>query len=308
MKIHVFALVAAAVIVPAPALADDKPASRTALEDCARKFSAGDIDGSIAACKQAVELWPKNHRAWYVLGLAQASRDFATSADSLGRAVELSPDDPMYLAWSGIIRYEASYAKARADLAAKLGVAADAVDPALIEPDTKQPRAELERAVGKNPDLWRAQFYLGRILRAEGEGKAAATAFTAAIRAHADFQPAYLALADIYRQWGYLREAIEVATAGTKHVTKPAERARVWLQLGLAHQDAGNDDAAILAFGKALEDAPADTDALLQRGAAHYRAGDMAKAKADLQAGLAGAPLPAQRAMAERILRQIADR
>jgi tetratricopeptide (TPR) repeat protein len=294
----------------APVRADvDKKASRTALDDCARKFSQRDVAGAITSCKAATAAWDGNHRAWYVLGLAQGQGEFRESAASLAKAVALYPDEAMYQLWAGVIGFEAASQTAVEAAAAQQGVSAAEVSPSEVTFDTSAVKGYLQRAVDLNGDLWRAQFYLGRVHRMEGDDKAAAQAFTRAIAAHADYAPTYAALASLYQRWGYVREAVQVATAGTKHVTLASDRAQLWLQLGVIQADAGADDAAIAAYDKALADQKDFADALLQRGAAYYRKKDFPKAKADLEAALANGNIaPIQKRVANRILLEIAER
>jgi tetratricopeptide (TPR) repeat protein len=276
-------IIAAALALGATAVAEpDKRKSRADLEACAKAFGGGAADEAIAKCTAAVTEWPDNHRAWYLLGLAHTGRDWKAASDALERAATASPDEAMYRMWAGVARFETG--------------------------DQAGARAHLERAVALNDGLWRARYYLGRVLAAAGEDRLAAEAFTKAILAHADLAPAYLDLADLYRRWGYLREATEVATAGTKHVTDKAARAELWFTLGLGHDAAQNQDAAIEAFGQAIAERPDHAQARAQRGVAYYRKGDLAAAKADLEAAVGGQLDPAAKRAVEKILREIAAR
>jgi lipopolysaccharide biosynthesis regulator YciM len=265
------------------AAAPDKQLSRAELDTCAKAFGAGARDEAVARCTAALAAWPDNHRASYLLGLAHTGRDWKAAAAALDRAAAASPDEAMYRMWAGVARFEAG-------------------DPAAARP-------HLERAIALNDGLWRARYYLGRVLLAAGDDRLAAEALTAAIVAHADLAPAYLDLAELYQRWGYLREAAQVATAGTKHVTDATARSELWFTVGASHATAQNDDAAIEAFGQALADRPDHVQARAQRGVAYYRKGDLAKAKADLEAAIAAGGLePAAKQAVEKILREIASR
>jgi tetratricopeptide (TPR) repeat protein len=285
LRVPATVVFAAALALGATVVAEpDKKKSRTDLEACAKAFGAGvsAADDAIAKCTAAVTEWPGNHRAWYLLGLVHTGRDWKAASDALERAAAASPDEAMYRMWAGVAKFEAG--------------------------DQAGARTHLERAVALNDGLWRARYYLGRVYLAAGEDRNAAEAMTKAIIAHADLAPAYLDLADLYKRWGYHREAIEVATAGTKHVTDKSARSELAFTLGVSHDAAGNQDAAIEAFGQALAERPDHAQARAQRGVAYYRKGDLAAAKADLEAAVAGPLDPAAKRAVEKILREIAAR
>ncbi|MEO7735147.1 MAG: tetratricopeptide repeat protein, partial [Kofleriaceae bacterium] len=162
-------------------------------------------------------------------------------------------------------------------------------------------RDALVRAAKLAPELWRAHYYLGRIYRDLDDARRAAEQLTQTLTLHPAYRPAYLALLDLYRRWGYLDHAVAVATLGTANVA--SETAELWFELAMAHDAKHADDQALAALGKALASRPDDASALLQRGEIYLRKGEPASAKRDLEV-VAGSSDP-RTAVARRLATQL---
>ncbi|HEX7843324.1 MAG TPA: tetratricopeptide repeat protein, partial [Kofleriaceae bacterium] len=129
--------------------------------------------------------------------------------------------------------------------------------------------------------LWRAHYYIGRILGDRGDARAAAEQLTLAIAQHAWEPGPYIALAELYRRWRYRDEALAIAEIGTAAVPDSAD---LWYELGAARDDRGEPGEAISAFTRALDLEPGLAAVQFQRGQAYFRVKDFAHARRDLEA------------------------
>ncbi len=240
---------------------------------------------------EATAAWPGNHLAWYGLGGALAVQArWAESADAFAQTVQLRPDLAMYQMWYGVALYERAVAAAREDLARKSNQRPEDVQPDLGTVNFEKPLQHLLEALQRDPDLWRAQYYVGRIFRAGGKAREAAESFSRAIAAQPRDAAPYIALGELYRKWDYTDEAIKVAIAGTQNIPSPTDAADVWYMLGMGYDDKRMDREAIDAFTKAIDASPDHAKAQFQRGQVFFRIHERAKAKADLEAFLKTAP------------------
>jgi tetratricopeptide (TPR) repeat protein len=185
-------------------------------------------------------------------------------------AVDLVPDEPMYQLYLGRYAYELAQAR-RTDRTAPL--------------DLRLAHHALQRAIEINPQLWRADYYLGRIARDRGDAKAAAYAFTRALTSAPAEPGVWIALAELYRRWRYTDEALTVATQATTF----AAGTDVWFELGMANFDAKKPMPAIAAFGKALDLDAHNVKALFQRGMTYAHVHMRREAQRDLAAVVAAA-------------------
>lgn len=266
------------------------------LNACSAATLQGKLDDALAACKRAVDGWAGNHVAWYTLGivatLAPRSAHLAgtSASDAFARAVALRPDAPQYHLALGTARYDA--------------LVAGALDRRAL--DLEPARAELALANAANPNLWRAHYYLGRIARDRGQPRRAAGEFARAIELEPREVGPHVALAELYRAWGFADAAIAVAQQGTLLATKPAAQlAEAWFALGEAQVDRHADGVAIATFDRAVELGHAPR-ALAARAFARVRMGDFANAKPDLEAYLATPP--AADDAADALWRQVATK
>jgi tetratricopeptide (TPR) repeat protein len=280
-------------VSPRPAPAPIDPAKRAASlrqsNAGARAYAGGDLDAAIREYKAAVATWPENHQAWYGLAGAYARKlDWAETATAAARAARLVPDAAMYHLLSGVALYER---------AAQRSINYEA---ALVE---------LVLATHLNDDLWRAHYYRGRIYRDRGDEALAAESLTKAVRRAPPQAAPYVALAELYRRWDYLDQAIEIARLGAATLAAPEEQGDALYVLGAAHDDKREDAAAIDAYTKALDTKPSLAPARFMRAQVLLRMKQPAAAKADLEAFLAhpGASA-ADRAVAQQLLAGLARR
>lgn len=234
-----------------------RDASIEQLNRCNRALAARRYAEALAACDAAIQAWDDNHLAWYARASVHLVKsDWKAALASIERAVVLRPDFAMYQMYHGMALFETG--------------ARDAA------------RDALRRAVRIAPDLWRAHYYLGRYFRDRGDARLAAEQFTQTVKAHPGYRYGYVALGELYRKWGYVDEALIVATLGTRNVAA-TESADLWLQAGTSYDAKAADDKAIVAFGRAIEVRPSDAYAKLQRGRLYFRKGELVNARRDLE-------------------------
>jgi len=253
------------------------------LNACNKAVAAHKYDDAITECRAAAGMWEGNHLAWYGLASAELMRSRWSDAQvAIARAVALRPDLAMYQLYDGMARYELAIQTARAAAARAQRRRPDEVvlDPAQLPLDDA--RDALRRAVRLAPALWRGHYYLGRLYRDRDDAGRAAEQFTAAIAANPSYRPAYVALGELYRRWGFLDQALAVALRGTEHV-RPLDAADLWIEAGLTYDARHLDDLAIAAFGKALDLRPRDASARFGRGQILLRKGNFADARRDLE-------------------------
>ena len=264
----------------------DRNESITYLNQCVGAHSRKQFDDAINSCEKAVELWKGNHSAYYTIGGSYAARkEWKESADNFERAAKIKPSEPMYQQNLGIALYNREIQEAAERLAAKEGKKAQEVigQVNLAVLDFESAIQHLQTAIKAEPQLWNSHYHLGRIFRDTDRPSEAAASLTQAISQNPFESEPYVALAELYRQWDYPDQAIQVATIGTSYVPGANERSKVWYLVGMGYNDKKMDDKAVEAFGKAIEDRRDNHPAKFQRGQAFFRKGDCPKAKKDLE-------------------------
>lgn len=262
----------------------DRPASVEAMNRGIEAFNAGDLYRAVAALREAVAKDPTFAMAHYNLGLVQLSRKaYDEALEPLATAARLKPDDPLIRARHG-------------EALVELGKHAEAVP-------------ELEAAIARTPELFRAHRLLGEAKLALGDHPAAARAWTRACELAPDRGRACLQLADLYRRWRKWAAARAVLEVAARSVKDPFVRADVYLGLGTLHSIDRNRAAAVAAYDQALADNPKLLEARLQRGVEYAALGDWARARSDLSAVIADdSALPFDRQAANETLARVPAR
>ncbi|HEU4732282.1 MAG TPA: tetratricopeptide repeat protein [Kofleriaceae bacterium] len=258
--------------------------SITASNEGTKAYGLKQYDTAITAYKRAVEKWGDNHVAWYGLGGAYAGRqDWADAAEAMSHAVQIAPEQGMYQLFYGRFLYEKAIRTAREEQAKRENKKPEEVSPDLANVNFEKPLQHLKEAVKLNNELWRAHYYIGRIYRDTGKSKEAAEELTKALSSGPTEPGPWVALAELYRQWDYPDQAIQVAEAGTTIVPGTNEKSDIWYEVGMGYDDKRLDDKAIDAFSKAIESKRDNHKAKFQRGQAYFRKGDYTNAKRDLE-------------------------
>lgn len=255
-----------------------------AMNDCNKAYGQKQFETAIEACKRATDKWGENHSAWYTLAAAFAGKqDWTNAVEAASHAVQIAPEQAMYQLQYGDYLFEKAVRTAREDQARRENKKPEEVDPDLSAVNFEKPLQHLQEAVKLNNELWRAHYFIGRIYRATGKAKEAAEEMTKALQSGPTEYAPWVALAELYRQWDYTDQAIQVAEAGTMAVPGANEKSDVWYEVGMGYNDKRLDDKAIDAFSKALESKRDNHKAKFQRGQAYFRKGDYANAKKDLE-------------------------
>ncbi|HEX4416332.1 MAG TPA: tetratricopeptide repeat protein [Kofleriaceae bacterium] len=258
--------------------------SITASNEGTKAYGQKQFDSAIVAYKRATDRWRENHVAWYGLGGAYAGKaDWANATDAMSHAVQLEPEQGMYQLFYGRFLYEKAIQTARDDQARRENRKPEEVQPDLGSVNFEKALQHLQEAIKLNNELWRAHYYIGRIYRDTGKSKEAAEELTKALGSGPTEPGPWVALAELYRQWDYTEQAIQIAEAGTTVVPGTNEKSDVWYEVGMGYDDKRLDDKAIDAFTKSLESKRDNHKAKFQRGQAYFRKGDYTNAKHDLE-------------------------
>jgi tetratricopeptide (TPR) repeat protein len=302
--------IAAALLLASTGCANEaRNDSIRALNECNKAYGGKQFDTAIAACKRAVEKWSDNHSAWYSLGGAYAQkRDWNSAVEAMSHAVQLVPEQGMYQLQYGRFLYEKAVHTAREDEARRQNKKPEEVTPDLTTANFEKPLQHLQEAVKLNNELWRAHYFIGRIYRDVGKSKEAADELTKALHAAPTDPAPWVALAELYRQWDYTDQAIQIAEAGTAAVPGTNEKSDIWFEVGMGYDDKHLNDQAISAFTKALEARRDNHPAKFQRGQAYYRKGTYDEAKRDLEefSKTGGASVQFEKQQASKMLVDIA--
>jgi tetratricopeptide (TPR) repeat protein len=275
----------------------------------AKAFAQKQFETAISEYKHAVELDRANHAAWYALAVSyQAAGRWVDCAEAAGKAVAIKDDEPMYQMLLGVASYEKAVTLAREALAKREDKKPAEVTPDLASINFETALQHLQQATKANAELWETHYYLGQIYRNTDRPQEAAMEFTKAIQLNPFKGGPYIALVELYRAWDFAEQAIQVAQEGSVHVKGSEDQSRVWMALGLAHNDKRQDDKAIEAFTKAIAANKGNHPAKFQRGQSYYRSGADSRAKADLdEFSKAAAPGDSfYKAQASKILMEIA--
>jgi tetratricopeptide (TPR) repeat protein len=264
---------------------------------------------AISEYKRATDLWDGNANAWYGLGGAYAGKlDWTKAAEAMQHAVALAPEQPLYQFYYGRFLYEKAGQGAREEQARRQNKKPEEIMPDLTGVNFEPARQHLQESIKLNPDLWGPHYFLGRIYRDTGKTKEAAEELTKALQGGAIDPEPWVALAELYRQWDYTDQAIQVAEAGTAVVPGSHEKSQIWFEVGMGYDDKRQNDKAIDAFTKALEGKRDLQIARFQRGQAYYRKADYNNAKRDLEeiSKTGGASIQFEKQQASKMLVDIA--
>jgi len=221
---------------------------------------------AIKAFRKATSIDPSNHQAWYHLGLVlgEGQSKWKDAADAFAEAVKNHDTDAMYHYKLGQALYRAWEEGAGGSL--------------------ELAQTHLEKAIELNSRLYKAHWFLGKTYLRKDEPKKAAEQWTTAARLDAGFGKAFIDLGKLYLTWDFVPQAIAVLEQGTLgHVMNPADTTNIYYYLGLAYDAQHNWGKAIEAYTHAIEQQKGNLDARLQRGFSYARAGEKAKARADLE-------------------------
>src|SRR5215831_1447553 len=211
-------------------------------------------DNAEKELEAATSLDQTNHLAAYSLGQVYAERKkWDKAADAFTLAVKNNGDDPMYHYKLGQALFEAK----------KLDAA----------------KKELDRAIALNKRLFKAHWYEGKILAAQGKYREAANEWTETCKLNPGFGKAFIDLGRLYYQWDFLQEAVMVLQNGGLYARDADDQTNIYYYLGMAFDGLKQYDKAADAYLKAIETQKNNIEARLQAGMAFANKGDKDKAK-----------------------------
>ncbi len=225
-----------------------------------------------AQMKQAVELDPTYGKAYYELGklylkqgkLVDAEKAFRGATEHMGE--EKNADYSYQL--GQVIMQEAD--KPETTAAARESKYAEA-------------RAALEEAIKLNPGHHQAYYRIGKAHERLDEPVAADAAYRKAIEIRPDFSPAFVALGNMYIDYGHANVGQAVLETGTKVNEKDAH---MWNGLGRAQLALNKPQDAVEAFTRAKVLDPSMIDVLYGLGKAYAELRQPKEAIENLQAFL----------------------
>ncbi len=244
---------------PQDAVGDEAIGPADPIEAAAQKIAQGDAQGALTLLEDALDEHPDDHELLFSKGVALRE---------LGRV-----DDAM-AAWDAALSKEPDFFGA---LHAKGAVYLEAEDwPRAIE--------TLQAAAVAKPDYAAAHYNLALALLGQGGPDAPAKAQQAlrtAVSLDAKDVDAALLLADLYIKENRLDEAAPLLDAALEHAP---EDPRLHAAGGRAALKAGDGEAALAAFERALAAAPQDAGYQLGQAQALLRLGRAADAETKLAA------------------------
>lgn len=234
---------------------DDGGRNKVACRECARAlFFAGDVDSACAMVELGLEAYPRDPDLLELYGRVLEASGYRRAAElSHSRAVAVDPDRIYSLIALGRLRLQLGY------------------EIAALEP--------LQRAVDFSGGSVEAFTLLGRARAAGGEDALAFEAFErAAALARAGDGGTLLAAATLGLKESVRavrEESVELARGWAAQVAE-REPQRTWAHhlLGRASELAGNLEAAVKHYRRAIETDPADAAVLADLAALHVRMGD----------------------------------
>lgn len=219
-------------------------------------YNEGNYPSAVKNLKEANQVWPGNHKAYYMLGQIYLWKyDQPEQAIAyFDKATTLAPDKADY--W---------YHRGHCQTVLKNYTDAE---------------ASLTRAVELNPKHAEAHYRLGVLAERQGKVKKAAEHYMNSIRADARIPYAYYNLGDLYFRNSKYEEARRVFKNGVENNPKHAE---LHHGLGLTYLTLDRKQEALVEFQEALSLKSSYPSALYNIGMTYVDLGDKARAKTYLE-------------------------
>ncbi len=233
-----------------------------ALDTALKLYHTGNLDEAELRCREILEREPRQADAWHVLGLiALAKRNFTTSIDQIGRAIQLDATRPAYhhhlaeayASLSGWPQVEACCRQALAlqgDFAAAHNTLGKALD---AQGKREQAIASFRAAISLAPDFAQAHFNLGSVFHALGQAGEAINCYRRAIEFDRHSATARNNLGVLLKQQGDLEQAVSNFEQATQ-LNPQYFRARY--NLANAYASMQRPDLAEASYRRAIELAP----------------------------------------------------
>ena len=222
------------------------------------KIRTGDLSSTIVSLKQLIQRQPQVAKAWLLLADAYRAQDNLDDALSIYRRYEeLFPRSPQVSFQMGLVYLQ----RGKRDEARKAFASALEQDPdylpaldQLVALDVmeKHYAAALDRVgkeMEKHPKQPELRLLLAKVFLAQQDTKQAEAALLKAIEVQADFQPAYLLLAQLYIKSNQREKALQELLAVVARNPKDVGALMI---IGMIHDQAKDYSAARDAYEKLL--------------------------------------------------------
>lgn len=205
-----------------------------------RHYNNNQISKALQELKEAVRIYPENHRAHYQLGMIYNGRltQYEDAIEAFSKAAQLRDDNSEY--W-----YFLGQAHQNAALRAR-----DDKDNARARDHFVKAKEALGKAAQVDKYYAEAWYRLGQVHEQLGELSQAIDAYSNAIQADQTFAHAYLQLGNLYGEYAFLDEATRVLRNG---VANNPENVRLQGELGQVYLDKESYLEAIGHFDKAFK-------------------------------------------------------
>lgn len=181
-------------------------------------YERGDLSEAVTEFELAVEKEPKNYRAWYNLGTAHHDQGALDPAEKAYRKVlEIQPKSGRaHVALADVWEKRGDPAKEWEHLLQAEAAEPDRAFPLALQGLAKERRGDpaaaeglYRRAVAKEPTHVDSNYYLGRLLAAQGKVADGLQHLEKALKAAPDDVPSLMAAAEAYEALGRRSEAFD---------------------------------------------------------------------------------------------------
>lgn len=275
-----------------------------------------DLSKAITAYSDAVQHDPNNGGAYYALGVAQLKQgEMEQAKKSLARASELSPNNPLPEGMLGQLEYRSK----RYDQALVHYNLALQRNPEYIQghfgkhdvyvAQNDQPKAikELESVLATVPQHPLANYKLGMIYQSKSAPfwPKAERYYLEAISAAPEMAAAYNNLAWLYLEQ---KENLDTALELSRKANELAKDTPQYMDtLAWIYRARGEDKSAISLLQRAADLAPSDSGLHYHLGVLYLEAGDISRAKKELELGLKSAVSPRDKERAQALLKDLSS-
>jgi len=214
---------------------------------------------AVKELEEAIRLNENNEAAYYNLAIVHIDlAHWSRAAQLLTRAVVLSPNNANYHFLLG-----RSYLEMQ---------------------ELEQARSEFENSKNLDPKLFKPEYYLGMVLEELDKPQEAFGAYTNAIMKNPRYINAYARLGNLYAEFGFLDNAVQVLQEALKvGVPGSEELGGVHKLLGTVYQEKGELEKAAAQLKMAIDINPAMEDALFSLGWTYAQMGSKENARIYLE-------------------------
>jgi tetratricopeptide (TPR) repeat protein len=225
------------------------------------------MDEARKLCRQICEQQPGDAEAWYLLGSIHGQMgEFEQAEACCQKAVAIEPAhaglqynlamarlklgklDTAVTAFQKAVRLDPRFAQAYQDMGSAYQLLGDSEKAVIC----------YENALRLRPELVAAHYNLAHVLREQGCWEEAVARYEQVIRLQPEFEPAYGEIAGILINNFMYDKAVDILLPATKVIPDSVD---VHFLLGVAFQERGDVDNALVAYRRVIELSPDHMDA-----------------------------------------------